>query len=258
VSWGLLTGPAKAYAARVNIRPLPPRALAVGLACVALAAVVAWPAFAADPSGSPSGAPSGSIAPSGSTAPSASLAPAPSLAPAASTAPAASIAPAAPQAPEATAKPKPSKAPKAAKGPEVDVSATGTLGVRQDGQGRPEYTLTNGATVRVLSAGPPWYYVDHDNPLEAFVGDQVTIAGTARGTDTEIDVLTVDGTAIREPGKPPWAGGWKRVGEGHPGWSQAKADRFAAKARENGVDCWPPGHCKDQAGAAATERPGGD
>jgi hypothetical protein len=209
VPWTPPTGLPTAYAARVKDRPLPPRALAVGLACVALAAVVAWPAFAADPSGSPSGAPSGSIAPSGSTAPSASIAPAASLAPAASVAPAASLAPTATQAPEATDKPKPSKAPKAAKGPEVDVSATGTVGVRQDGQGRPEYTLTNGATVRVLSAGPPWFYADKVNPLQAYVGDQVTIAGTARGTDTEIDVLTVDGTAIREPGKPPWAGGPK-------------------------------------------------
>jgi opacity protein-like surface antigen len=43
-------------------------------------------------------------------------------------------------------------------------------------------------------------------------------------------------------GKPPWAGGWKRVGEGHPGWSQEKADRFKAKFG----DCFPPGQCKDK------------
>jgi hypothetical protein len=39
----------------------------------------------------------------------------------------------------------------------------------------------------------------------------------------------VDGKTIREPGRPPWAGGWKVVGEKHPGWSQEKADRQAAK-----------------------------
>jgi hypothetical protein len=48
--------------------------------------------------------------------------------------------------------------------------------------------------------------------------------------------------ALREPGKPPWAGGWKVVGEKHPGWSQEKADRFKAKFG----DCFPPGQCKDK------------
>ena len=44
-------------------------------------------------------------------------------------------------------------------------------------------------------------------------------------------------------GKPSWAGGWMRVGKDHPGWSQAKADRFKAKFG----DCFPPGQCKDKA-----------
>jgi hypothetical protein len=49
--------------------------------------------------------------------------------------------------------------------------------------------------------------------------------------------------SLREGGKPPWAGGWKAVGERHPGWSQEKADRFDAKSG----GCWPPGHCKPDA-----------
>jgi hypothetical protein len=59
----------------------------------------------------------------------------------------------------------------------------------------------------------------------------------------------VDGKALREPGKPPWAGGWKVVGKDHPGWSQEKWDRWqakqAAKAKQHGATCWPPGLCKD-------------
>jgi hypothetical protein len=68
--------------------------------------------------------------------------------------------------------------------------------------------------------------------------------------------VAVDGTRLREPGKPPWAGGWKVVGERHPGWSEEKAARFAerqaAKAARFG-DCWPPGHCKQQADEASDE-----
>ena len=68
-------------------------------------------------------------------------------------------------------------------------------------------------------------------------------------------MATVDGKRIRAEGKPPWAGGWKRVGERHPGWTQEKWDRWqakmAGKAKALGVDCWPPGHCKDKPGKGA-------
>lgn len=150
--------------------------------------------------------------------------------------------------PEPAKSPKPGKPPKAAKEPATPVTATGTVGTRTDANGRTEYTLAAGSTIRVLSAGPPWYWGDK-NPLKAYVGKQVTVVGTTRAGDDEIDVVSVDGTMIREPGKPPWAGGWKAVGSAHPGWSQAKADRWAAKRAEqmerHGVDCWPPGHCRD-------------
>ena len=66
--------------------------------------------------------------------------------------------------------------------------------------------------------------------------------GDKTAAQTEVDVLAVDGTVIREAGRPPWAGGWKRVGERHPGWSQEKADRFKAKFGA----CFPPGQCKDK------------
>ena len=195
------------------------RGLAGLLVLLALVALVALPVLAADPTGSPAAAPSS-----------------PDVAPAA--APTAT--------PKPTKSPKPDKTAKPAKAPEADVTASGTVGTRTDAKGRTEYTLTSGSTVRVLSAGPPWFWGD-DHPLKAYVGKQVTVVGSQRSGDDEIDVLTVDGKAIREPGKPPWAGGWKAVGSAHPGWSQEKADRWKAKAAERGVECWPPGHCKDPA-----------
>lgn len=142
-----------------------------------------------------------------------------------------------------------------AKAPEVDVSLTGTLGTRTAADGTTEYTLTNGDTVLSLDAGPAWFF-GNAHPLAPFVGQQVTIGGGQREGATSVDVLTVNGTALREPGKPPWAGGWKTVGERHPGWSQEKVDRNAAKqaAKQErfGLQCWPPGHCKDASGKPAT------
>jgi hypothetical protein len=143
----------------------------------------------------------------------------------------------------------------AAKVPEVSVTVTGTVGTQTTAQGETEYTLTTPDGTFQLDAGPAWFFGDA-YPLAPFVGRQVTIGGEQRQGSTQVDVLTVDGTALREPGKPPWAGGWKRVGEKHPGWSQEKADREAAKvARKKerfGLDCWPPGHCKDASGKPQT------
>jgi hypothetical protein len=133
----------------------------------------------------------------------------------------------------------------------VDVTLTGTVGTQTNAQGETEYTLNTPDGTLLLDAGPAWFFGDA-YPLAPFVGRQVTIGGEQRAGSTQVDVLTVDGTALREPGKPPWAGGWKRVGEKHPGWTQEKADRHAAKqaAKQQrfGLDCWPPGHCKDASG----------
>ena len=109
------------------------------------------------------------------------------------------------------------KGPKGDKEPVVPVTVTGTVKQSTDGQGRPSFTLTAGATTWELSAGPPWYWGDK-NPLAAYVGKSVTVAGEAEQGGTELDVDTVDGKAIRAPGKPPWAGGPWAVGPTHPGW----------------------------------------
>jgi len=152
------------------------------------------------------------------------------------------------------------KAAKASKEPEVAVTLRGVVAVTTDADGEAAYTLTaDGKTVR-LDAGPGWYWKDK-NPLAAHVGKTVTVSGGQRGD--ELDVETVDGTRLRAEGKPPWAGGWKSVGKIHPGWTQAKWDRWqqkqAGKAGALGADgsaCWPPGKCKDPA-AKASAGPGG-
>jgi hypothetical protein len=122
------------------------------------------------------------------------------------------------------------------------ITITGTVETSTDADGRTIYTLTDDGTTYTLHAGPPWFFTG-GYPLEAYAGDVVTVEGEVAEGSTDVDVLAIDGQALREAGKPPWAGGWKRVGEVHPGWSQEKADRFAAKAERFG-GCFPPGQCK--------------
>jgi hypothetical protein len=151
---------------------------------------------------------------------------------------------------------KPDKADKANKGnktPEVAITLRGTVAMAADAKGRQTFSMVSGGTTYELEAGPAWFW-GTNNPLAKFAGKTVTISGEVHVGATEVDVLTVDGTAIRAPGKPPWAGGWKVVGEKHPGWSQAKADKFKAKFG----DCWPPGHCKQAAETTPNTGPLGD
>jgi hypothetical protein len=119
------------------------------------------------------------------------------------------------------------------------ITVTGTVQESTDADGEISYTLRDGGVTYVLEAGPKWFFGDN-YPLKKYVGQSVTIDGEVAKGSTELEVQAVNGVAIREPGKPPWAGGWKRVGEIHPGWSQEKADRFKAKFG----DCFPPGQCK--------------
>ena len=134
---------------------------------------------------------------------------------------------------------------KVAKAP---ITISGTIEVASDEDGNDTYTLTDGGTTYTLEAGPPWFF-GKNHPLKPYVGKSVTVDGEVAEGGTEVEVLAVDGTAIREPGKPPWAGGWKVVGERHPGWSQEKADRFEARFG----DCFPPGQCKDKPSRADDE-----
>jgi hypothetical protein len=131
----------------------------------------------------------------------------------------------------------------------VEITISGTIEQAAAAEGRSEYTLADGGTTYVLSAGPPWFFAAGEHPLDPFVGESVTIVGEHAEGSNEVDVISVNGLALRAEGKPPWAGGWKRVGESHPGWSQEKADRMKAKFG----DCFPPGQCKDKPEKGADE-----
>ena len=142
---------------------------------------------------------------------------------------------------------KPDKAAKPEKGPkaeEVPVTLTGTVGKESGEDG--DFTLTVGSHVYKLSAGPKWWWGDA-NPLAAAVGKTVTIAGEQEEGTSNVDVQAVDGTAIRAKGKPPWAGGWKVVGEKHPGWAQWKVDKLNSRGGGHGRDNAPGQLKKDDA-----------
>ena len=131
----------------------------------------------------------------------------------------------------------------------VEITISGTIEKTAAAEGKSEYTLADGGTTYILSAGPPWFFAAGEYPLDPFVGESVTVVGEHAEGSNEVDVISVNGTALRAEGKPPWAGGWKRVGQAHPGWSQEKADRFQAKFG----DCFPPGQCKDKPAKGADE-----
>ncbi|HEY8438166.1 MAG TPA: hypothetical protein VIK65_06085, partial [Candidatus Limnocylindrales bacterium] len=93
------------------------------------------------------------------------------------------------------------KGPKGTHEPEVQVTLKGTVSATTAGDGSTDYTISaSGKTLR-LEAGPKWFWGDK-NPLKPFVGKSVTIVGEQSGD--EVDVQSVDGTALRAPGKPPW------------------------------------------------------
>ncbi len=121
----------------------------------------------------------------------------------------------------ASPSPKPAKADK---GPEIAKTMTGTVASSLDGKGRPTYTMVVGGVTWELSAGPKWFW-GANNPLAAYVGKSVEVTGTYHAGETDLDVATVDGKAIRAAGKPPWAGGPKVVGSRHPGWKDGKTGK---------------------------------
>ena len=138
---------------------------------------------------------------------------------------------------------------KAERNPEIGRTLTGRVGETTDGKGRPTFTLTVGGVIWELSSGPKWYWGDK-NPLAAFVGKTVEVAGTHHEGDSELDVETVNGAGIRAAGKPPWAGGPKVVGERHPGWKAWKADKAQNKPGQGLGREGAPGQLKDKTTAS--------
>jgi hypothetical protein len=107
------------------------------------------------------------------------------------------------------------------KRPEVSVTLSGTIAKTTDEKGRPTFTMTVGGVTWELSAGPKWYWKDN-SPLAPYVGKSVTVVGTHHEGDTDLDVTSVDGKALRGEGRPPWAGGPKVVGASHPGFGHGR------------------------------------
>ncbi len=140
---------------------------------------------------------------------------------------------------------------KKVKVPKVEVTLQGTVESAPDEKGRPGFSLVADGVSWKLSAGPRWYWREN-NPLAPYVGQVVTVVGMSAEGSTEVDVARVNDTEIRAAGKPPWAGGWKRIGSAHPGWSEEKAARWGLKFG----DCFPPGQCKATSSPAA-ETPAG-
>lgn len=137
------------------------------------------------------------------------------------------------------------------KAPAVAVTVSGTVVGTTDGRGRPSFELTAGGTTWELSAGPKWYW-GTNNPLAAFVGKAVEVAGTHREGSTDLSVQTIDGTPIRAAGRPPWAGGPKAVGERHPGFKAWKARGGNGKGNGHGR-ATAPGQLKDKANKSASD-----
>ena len=233
------------------------RTLTAFAVLVVVLGFVALPVLAADPSASPD-APGPSATVESSVAPAASAEiqePEESDEPEPSAEPQATAEPTPLAQPDQKGKPEEGPSERKNKGPEEEITLSGTVTAGTDADGETVYGMQSGGTTYVLEAGPKWFFGD-DYPLKPFVGRNVTVVGEVAEGSTEVDVVSVDGTRLREPGKPPWAGGWKAVGERHPGWSEEKAARFAerqaAKAARSG-DCWPPGHCKQQDDEASDE-----
>ena len=150
----------------------------------------------------------------------------------------------------------------AAKAPAADVTLSGTIGTRTATDGTTEYTLTRRRhraqprrRARVVPRTPtPSLHMSASRSRSP-----VSSARARRASSVERERHRAPRTRQAAMGR--WLEG---VGERHPApGSQEKADRQAAKqatrdakraAKQErfGLDCWPPGHCKDASGKPAT------
>ncbi len=118
--------------------------------------------------------------------------------------------------------------------PEHAITVRGTVQRTTSADGLSAYTLVANGTTYGLSDGPAWWWGAKD-PLASYVGRTVDVTGEKAEGSTEIDVQSIDGEALRAPGRPPWAGGPKVVGEKHPGSKTSKGqDNAPEKAKDKG------------------------
>ena len=118
--------------------------------------------------------------------------------------------------------------------PEHAITVRGTVQRTANADGASAYTLVANGTTYGLSDGPAWWWGAKD-PLATYVGRTVDVVGDVAEGSTEIDVRSIDGQALRAPGRPPWAGGPKVVGEKHPGFKASKGqDKAQEKTKDKG------------------------
>jgi len=115
------------------------------------------------------------------------------------------------------------------------ITVRGTVQRTTSADGASAYTLAANGTTYSLSDGPSWWWGAND-PLAAYVGRTVDVIGEVAEGSTEIDVQTIDGKALRAPGRPPWAGGPRVVGEKHPGSTAPKGQgKGHEKTQDKGI-----------------------
>jgi hypothetical protein len=147
------------------------------------------------------------------------------------------------------------KPPKADKAPELTKTLTGTVASAEDAKGRATFTMLVDGVTWELSAGPKWFW-GANNPLAAHVGKTVEVTGTYRAGENELHVTTVDGKALRAPGRPPWAGGPKVVGSAHPGWKDGHPGKGHGRENAPGLGHGrenAPGQNKDKSKATSED-----
>ena len=118
-------------------------------------------------------------------------------------------------------------------------SLSGVVRQVEDADGDTEYELVTETGAVRLSVGPPWFWGD-DHPLVPYVDSQAEVTGVTddgqpapqanervrdrADREPSFDVFTINGHQIRSPGRPPWAGGPRVVGERHPGFPHGVPD----------------------------------
>jgi hypothetical protein len=137
---------------------------------------------------------------------------------------------------------------------EQAVTVHGTIQKTTAPDGKGAYTLVANATTYRLSDGPEWWWGANDH-LASNVGKTVDVTGEVAQGSTDIDVLSIDSKALRAPGRPPWAGGPKAVGEKHPEFKESKGRDKATEKAKNKESAKPEASSSPSASASASTSP---
>ena len=134
--------------------------------------------------------------------------------------------------PVLAASPSPSGAPPRCRSPKSgearqrsgDRHLKGTVQTAVDPAGIPTYTLTANGKIESPSAGPRTRFSGRQEPAWRLRWKSVTVAGTTKAGDTNVDVESSMARPFASPGKPPWAGGRGCSARRTRGWKPWMAD----------------------------------